>query len=1065
MDNVYSGIGSVKSRKCIDTYGYIKALLGDLNEDLAYDQWTTLIGILKYEISDESEAFDLFDEFSSKFGSYKSEECHKKFFDSGIVGSGSATIGSLVHWVKEYLGDAYDRTKYEQYFGEGEEVSRVKNLVDRLKKAGDQLPDHILTEEITPVKMPTKFVPAELALFNLLIEGETYATATHPAHESIVDPYNGDELQQYITVNPICKGVLSEKGSYRSQVNVTNFKYAVIEFDTISLDEQYTILNAVTLPYEALVFTGGKSIHAWIRIDAPDLETYKKRTRLIEKMFSDFGYSKKNGKGLDTKVLFDPSSWVRCAGVTRTAIKAGDEHTTGQVQEVLWTEKSKGWDDWYARVYCLYVVASSIRSSELAPKEFEVPQKEHNFSRKLAKVNELLEGEDFLSSLKSIVTSIPVDKLEETLNEAVTSFFQEIRKKSRKKFNLSLSDLYHVFENCLLSSGTLYEGDIRELLLKACYIADKYEENRKAEYKDNLEKKVESIKGHINKWVDPELCKEIERSLDIAEDQGPDEYAEVLRSVEELFEELDFRTAVLKQAELYKYAGKAGSLLSKEFSENKGTEEDLFYVYYNELQTFDRKTTKFDKVTIYTFPSVVTPYICFVGKDQKGRFKAIPLDDNTVSKLLQSSPFLSNFKKVDVISDVPVFHETAEGATLIKGYNEEKKILVVCDKQGYGFMELEQAKHIINDLFTDFKFVSESDRSRAIACLLMPAMCHSGLLKEDYRPLAYIDADEAGAGKGTMVDILTCPYVDAYAIVTQDDTSIGSIDEKIASAIKEGKNHVVLDNLKKTRKMNELSSSFIEAMMTANYISFRCAGERMTELDVRWAMIYVTTNGMPLSRDTAERSLYISIRKQKHDYQYRRYENNLKRWLIDNRPLIMSAIFTILKEYVDRGKPLVKPVEGHRFLYSIPAVNYIITEIFGLPDVSQGMRGRNQQKSDSSADLVRAVCFAVSSEELLGVPLNHLDMFEALSRVGNEEACGLGYMEDMYIDEAGQQLSMDAKRKIGTKLGMAFSKPQIMGKADKHTDAECFIEEFKITRQYNQSTKSPMYVITKEEPK
>ena len=1054
--SIYSRITSLQKKVCNDTVGLIQALLEDIPNDMEYDRWMTLVGIIKYEIEDPDQGFTIFNEFSSRFDSYSEDDTYKKFNEAGIEGTGSAKVGSLIHWLKEDLGASFNFSKYAKFYN-SEEVSAVKVLKDKLDKAKGKLPDHILTETIEQVKMPSTSISAEIALITLLEEGKIYATATHPAREKLVDPYNGDELQQYISVNPI------KKGTKRNQKNCEAFKYAVVEFDTISLDEQYSVLSAIDLPYEALVFTGGKSIHAWVAIDAADHDTYKKRTLLINKIFCDFGYSKEKGNGVDTLVLYDPSSWVRCPGAVRSSIKDGDEHTSGNIQKVLWAEKSEGWDYWYSNVYPKYVIESSISTEEEEDKEFEVPTKDQRFTRKLSQVIELLEGNSFLDEIKDIVGNCASEEVESTLNEAVTSFFQGVRKKSKNKTILTVTDLYHIFEESILSSGTPYEGDVREVLLKACYIANKFEQNRKAEYKDRLETEVESIKGKINKWVDPELIIEIDRTLKAAEDQGEEEYHTVLKSIEDLFEELDFRTAVLKKPEMYKYANTAGELLSSEFKElNEGSLDDIFYVYYKELQTFDRKNTKFDKVTTYTFPSVVTPYICFVQKDQKGAFKAVPLDDNSVGKLLASFQFLDCFKKVEVLSDVPVFCDRNGVAELITGYDAEKGILVVGDKKGYDFMDLERAKKIILDLFSDFKFVSKSDHSRAIASLLMPAMCHAGLLRGDFRPLAYIDADCQGAGKGTMVDFLTCPYVDSYALVTQDDASIGSIDEKIASSIKEGKNHIVIDNLKPTRKMKELSSSFIEAMMTANSISFRCAGERMTELDLRWAMMYVTTNGMPLSKDTAERSLYISLRKQDNDYTYKQYEKGLKNYLIGKRPEIMSAIFTILKEYVEQGKPMRKPEEKHRFLYSVPAVNYIITDIFDMPDITTGIRLRNEQKSGQGVDVVRAVCFLADKEGLLGQELTHLDMYELLSQNHQDSLLGLPYDEDIYSDEAGENIRIEAKKKIGTKFGTIFSKPNLFGRKNSGRNT-CKVEEFRLTRGYDASSKSPHYTINKEE--
>jgi hypothetical protein len=341
----------------------------------------------------------------------------------------------------------------------------------------------------------------------------------------------------------------------------------------------------------------------------------------------------------------------------------------------------------------------------------------------------------------------------------------------------------------------------------------------------------------------------------------------------------------------------------------------------------------------------------------------------------------------------------------------------------------------------------------------MPAMCHAGLLKEDYRPLAMIDADSQGAGKGTLVQILTKPYVDNYALVTQDDTSIGSIDEKIASAIMAGKNHVLIDNLKPTRKMKELSSSFIEGMMTAQHIQFRCAGEGMKEIDVRWAMLYATSNGMPLSKDIAERSFYISIRKQDFGYQWTEYEGGLENWLKDNRPKIMSAIYTVLKKYVELGAPNSKPDEGHRFLHSVPAVNYIVKDMLGLPDVSESSRDRSATKSGAHEQAARTICFTLKAKDLLGAGMSSLDIYEVLASLSKEDVIGLDYGMEVYQDESESQFTVDARRSIGIKLSKLLSCDTLLGNPDRKKEKSCTVEEFIMTRSYCGDKKCMVYTV------
>jgi hypothetical protein len=51
---------------------------------------------------------------------------------------------------------------------------------------------------------------------------------------------------------------------------VKAFRFAVAEFDGMSREDQLRFWWAVNLPVSALIDSGGKSLHAWIRIDGVD---------------------------------------------------------------------------------------------------------------------------------------------------------------------------------------------------------------------------------------------------------------------------------------------------------------------------------------------------------------------------------------------------------------------------------------------------------------------------------------------------------------------------------------------------------------------------------------------------------------------------------------------------------------------------------------------------------------------------------------------------------------------------------------------------------------------------
>lgn len=115
------------------------------------------------------------------------------------------------------------------------------------------------------------------------------------------------EAGAWIRINPVDgKGVKKE--------NVTDYRYTLIECDDIPLEEQRKAYERLNLPIATLVYSGGKSLHAVVHIDAKDKIEFLQRL--------DFLYSFLKEKGLvfDTQNK-DENRMSRMPGVTRNGIE------------------------------------------------------------------------------------------------------------------------------------------------------------------------------------------------------------------------------------------------------------------------------------------------------------------------------------------------------------------------------------------------------------------------------------------------------------------------------------------------------------------------------------------------------------------------------------------------------------------------------------------------------------------------------------------------------------------------------------------------------------------------
>lgn len=111
----------------------------------------------------------------------------------------------------------------------------------------------------------------------------------------------------WIRFNPLDgKGVKNE--------NVTNYRYALVESDNMDIDRQNAILRELELPIACMVHSGGKSLHAIVKVDAASYEEYRKRVDYL------YDVCKKNGLVVDTQNK-NPSRLSRMPGIMRNGHK------------------------------------------------------------------------------------------------------------------------------------------------------------------------------------------------------------------------------------------------------------------------------------------------------------------------------------------------------------------------------------------------------------------------------------------------------------------------------------------------------------------------------------------------------------------------------------------------------------------------------------------------------------------------------------------------------------------------------------------------------------------------
>lgn len=284
---------------------------------LSYSEWTEVGMALKAE----GYTVQVWDRWSQADRRYKSMECYKKWdtFKSEGVGGGSIVAIARAHGYDPYQAieaagmetlDWNDRIGVDKpivdpaFLSPAEVRSMGGGPTQQLIRYLDTLfnPDDIVgyvtkVYDFEGVKKPSKGVFSRTA-------GELIASLEkYPEDITNTVGTIDKDAGAWIRFNPLDgKGVSNE--------NVTAYRYALVEADEGDLEQQLATIKALNLPAAVIMYSGGKSIHAIVHIDAPNYTEYQKRVNYLYEICGN------NGLKVDTQNK-NPSRLSRMPGVKR----------------------------------------------------------------------------------------------------------------------------------------------------------------------------------------------------------------------------------------------------------------------------------------------------------------------------------------------------------------------------------------------------------------------------------------------------------------------------------------------------------------------------------------------------------------------------------------------------------------------------------------------------------------------------------------------------------------------------------------------------------------------------
>lgn len=289
---------------------------------LDYQEWVNVGMALKHE----GLTCDIWDSWSRGDSRYKSGECARKWKTFREDASTIVTGGTIYELAKRY-GYKPEEVKVFDWDdeisddGDPEKIINttwldVSNTIEQPKEinATDELRRYIQTlfkpDEIVGFCIDAqkdedrnKWTPASKGAYGMTAKAILNAIKKHPDDiKAVIGDYN-EEAGAWIRFNPL-------DGAGVSNQNVTELRYALVESDTLEIERQKAIMEELQLPIAVMLYSGGKSIHAIVKVDAVTVQDYREKVDYLYRI------CEKNGLSID-KQNKNPSRMSRMPGVKR----------------------------------------------------------------------------------------------------------------------------------------------------------------------------------------------------------------------------------------------------------------------------------------------------------------------------------------------------------------------------------------------------------------------------------------------------------------------------------------------------------------------------------------------------------------------------------------------------------------------------------------------------------------------------------------------------------------------------------------------------------------------------
>lgn len=335
-----------------------------------------------------------------------------------------------------------------------------------------------------------------------------------------------------------------------------------------------------------------------------------------------------------------------------------------------------------------------------------------------------------------------------------------------------------------------------------------------------------------------------------------------------------------------------------------------------EIRTIEEKEgdryTGFSQVRAERFITLVEKYFVPSIKEKNKKTKEVfiipkSMNSSQASIVLQSQELHKALPKIKRIflSPIPIIYN--EKLTFPKkGYDERFQSYTPLNAPDIKEMSLEEAKIILKNVYQEFCFQDKQDFNNAIAGLLTPYLKGLYPTMNTRMPVMFYMANRERAGKDYCADITGLVH-EGYALqeppISNGESKSGNNEElrkKMLSALIAGRRRLHFANNK-----GYIDNAVFEGIITSGKYSDRALGKNeLSNYDNEMDFSLSGNVGIGFTSDLANRSIFIRLFLDIEDANSRRFDNpNLHEWVKNNRALILSALYSLVNNWFEKGSP------------------------------------------------------------------------------------------------------------------------------------------------------------------